>query len=62
MISANHNIAVEFDEATRSYFIVWAPLIAGAGDTAHQALEDLRDAARFGVDAMIDMKLKDIKR
>jgi predicted RNase H-like HicB family nuclease len=62
MRSGNPDIAVEFDEATRSYFIVWAPLIASAGDTEHEALEELRDAAHFGVDAMIDMKMKDIKR
>jgi predicted RNase H-like HicB family nuclease len=62
MKSGNHDIAVEFDEASRSYFIVWAPLIASAGDTEHEALEELRDAAHFGVDAMIDMKLKDTKR
>ena len=62
MSSGNHDIAVEFDEATRSYFIVWAPLIASAGDTEHEALEELRDAAHCGVDAMIDMKRKDTKR
>ena len=62
MSSVNHDIAVEFDEASRSYFIVWAPLLAGAGATEHEALEELRDAAHFGVDAMIDMKLKDTKR
>jgi predicted RNase H-like HicB family nuclease len=37
-------------------------LIAGAGGTEHEALQELRDAAHFGVDAMIDMKIKDIKR
>jgi hypothetical protein len=62
MRSGNYDIAVEFDESTRSYFIVWAPLIASAGDTEHEALEDLRAAAHFGVDSMIDMKLKDINR
>ncbi len=62
MSSGNHDIEIEFDEATRSYFIVWTPLIAGAGGTEHEALQELRDAAHFGVDALIDMKIKDIKR
>jgi hypothetical protein len=62
MRSGNHAIVVEFDEAARSYFIVWTPLIASAGGTEHEALEELRDAAHFGVDTMIDMKIEDIKR
>ena len=62
MRPGNHDIAVEFDDATGSYFIIWAPLIASAGGTEHEALEELRDAAHFGVDSMIDMKIKDINR
>lgn len=62
MIPQNHDIQIEFDEATKSYFIVWAPLIASSGKTRREALEDLRGVAHFGVDTMIDPKLKDISK
>ena len=60
--SGYHDIDVEFDEATGGYFIVWAPLVAGTGHTEHEALEELRGAAHFGIDTMIDMKIETIKR
>jgi hypothetical protein len=57
----NHDIGIEFDEATGSYFILWAPCIASSGATEHEALEDLRTVAHFGVDTMINLKISDIK-
>ena len=59
-MSRNNDIELEFDEETRNYYIVWEPIVISLGKTRHEALEDLRQAAHFGVDTFIDLKLKDI--
>jgi O-succinylbenzoate synthase len=61
MIPATRDIDVEFDEETRSHFVVWQPFLVGSGMTQREALEDLRAAAHFGIDAMIDSELVKIK-
>ena len=58
----NYDIDIEFDGETGSYFVFWTPCIAGSGATQHEALEDLRAAAHFGVDTMIDLKTGDINK
>ena len=57
-----NSINFEFDEKSGEYYIVWEPVVIGAGKTAGDALQDLREAAHFGVDTMIDRKLQDIKK
>ena len=57
-----HDIDIEFDETTGSHFVFWTPCIASSGATEHEALEDLRTVAHFGVDTMIDLKLDDIEK
>jgi len=59
-MSRNNDIELEFDEETRNYYIVWEPIVISLGKTRQEALEDLRQAAHFGVDTFIDLKLKDI--
>jgi predicted RNase H-like HicB family nuclease len=54
------NIDLEFDSETGEYFIVWEPAVIGMGKTEREALEDLREAAYFGVDTFINLKLKNI--
>jgi predicted RNase H-like HicB family nuclease len=54
------NISIEYDGESGEYFIVWEPLVIGAGRAVIDALQDLREAAHIGVDTMIDIKLKDI--
>jgi hypothetical protein len=54
------NIAGEYDELSQNYYIVWQSIVIGSGGTKEHALEDLRDAAHFGVDTIIDLKLGDI--
>jgi len=58
----SNSIDLEFDKKSGEYFIVWEPLVIGTGKTRDEALQDLREAAHFGVDTMIDRKLKDIKK
>jgi len=56
------SINLEFDKESGEYYIVWEPVVIGAGRTAGEALQDLREAAHFGVDTLIDRKLQDIKK
>jgi len=59
-----NSINLDFDEKSGEYYIVWEPVVIGAGKTAGDALQDLREAAHFGVDTLIDRKLQeqDIKK
>jgi hypothetical protein len=57
-----NSIDLEFDKESGGYYVVWEPVIIGAGRTAGEALEDLRAAGHFGVDALIDRKLRNIKK
>ena len=62
-MSARGNITLKYDKETRDYYIIWEPVVIGTGKTGREALEDLRTAAHFGVDTMIDLKLKNsVKR
>jgi hypothetical protein len=58
-----NNIRIEYDRQAECYQIIWAPMVVvGAGGTRTEALEDLRRAAHFGVDAMVDVKLAKLGR
>jgi hypothetical protein len=61
-MSRRNEIEVEFDEATQGYYAIWEPVAIGAGKTRYEALDDLRQAAHFGVDTFIKLKLKDINK
>lgn len=60
MVSRNHEIEIEFDEETQNYYIIWEPIVVSLGKTKQEALEDLREAALFGVDTLVDLKMEDI--
>jgi predicted RNase H-like HicB family nuclease len=57
-----NDINLEYDQESGDYYIVWEPVILSAGKTERQALEELRGAAHLGVDTLIDLKLKKIKK
>ena len=58
----DNEIAVEYDEELRSYYIVWSPVAAVAlGTTQKEALEELRATAHFGVDTEVNLKLAEIQ-
>ena len=59
---AKNNINLDFDSEIGEYYIIWEPVVIGTGKTGREALEDLREAAHFGVDTLIDQKLKNIKK
>ena len=57
-MSRQNGIDIEVDKATRGYYGIWEPIGIGAVKTRHEALDDLKQAAYFGVDRSIDLKLK----
>jgi len=59
MVLLKSDINLKFDREAQEYHIIWEPVCIGMGKTRHEALEDLRMAAHFGVDTLIDLKLKD---
>ena len=56
------DINLEYDKESGDYYIVWEPVVISAGATEREALEELRGAAHLGVDTLIDLKLKNIKK
>ena len=57
---SNCDIKIEFDDISKSYYIIWQPPVAiGSGNTRIQALRDLRKVAHFCVDSLIEQKLKE---
>lgn len=60
MTSNNGEIKIELDKVTQHYYIVWELSVIGLGKTKQEALESLREAAHFGVDSLIDQKLRNI--
>ena len=56
-----HDITIEYDETIESYFIVWEYAVIGLGKTKRSALKDLQKAAHFGIDTIINSKLKTLK-
>jgi orotidine-5'-phosphate decarboxylase len=61
-MSRRNEIDVKFDEASQGYYAVWEPIVIGAGKTRQEALKDLKEAAHFGADIFIDLKLQDISK
>jgi predicted RNase H-like HicB family nuclease len=56
-------IIVDYDDDSQSYYCIWRPLISvGLGKTEAEALDDLRAAAHVGIETMVDLKLKEIKK
>ena len=57
----NDNIRIEYEESEQYYYIVWQPMVViGSGATGKEALEDLREAAHFGIDTILDTKLEEL--
>jgi len=53
-----NEINTEYDNDENAYYIVWRPLsVIGTGKTEHEALEDLRAAAHFSIEVMVNAKL-----
>ena len=62
-MSSNSDIKIEFDDVSKDYYIIWEiPIAIGSGNTEIEALHDLREAARFCIDSLIGLKLKEISK
>jgi predicted RNase H-like HicB family nuclease len=61
-MSRKSEIHIAFDEVMQGYYVIWEPVVIGTGKTRHEALDDLRQTAHFGVDTFIDLKLENINK
>ena len=52
----SENIEIGFDEESQSYYAIYKLIALGLGKTKEDALEDLREAAHFGVDTLRNVK------
>jgi hypothetical protein len=60
MIGRNE-INIEFDDYSKSYYAtVIPPAAVGSGKTARKALSDLRKAAYYGIDTLINIKMVNV--
>jgi predicted RNase H-like HicB family nuclease len=56
-------IVIAYDDDSQSYYCIWRPLTSvGLGKTKAEALDDLRAAALFGIETMVDLKLRKIEK
>jgi len=57
------DIIIAYDDDSQSYYCIWRPLTCvGLGKTEVEALADLRAAALFGIETMVDLKLREIEK
>jgi predicted RNase H-like HicB family nuclease len=57
-LPAHNEIITEYDDDSQTYYIIWQPwVVVGMGETEKEALEDLRAAAHFGIEAMVNEQL-----
>ena len=56
-------ILIDYDSDSQSYYCIWRPLTSiGLGKTEAEAVDDLREAAIFGIETMVDSKLREIEK
>jgi predicted RNase H-like HicB family nuclease len=56
-------IIINYDDDSQSYYYIWRPLTSvGLGKTETEAFDDLRAAAHFGIETMVDSKLREIEK
>jgi hypothetical protein len=56
-----NEIMIAYDDDSQSYYCIWRPLTSvGLGRTEAEALDDLRAAAHFGIETIVDLKLREI--
>jgi len=61
MMLSDGDMTIEYDDELQSYYIVCTHMAAaGLGKTKQEALADLREAAHFGIDTTVDLKLVQI--
>ena len=57
------DIIIVYDDDSQSYYCIWRPLTSvGLGKTEAKALDDLRAAAHFGIETIVDLKLREIEK
>jgi hypothetical protein len=60
MKSENKDIQIEYDTVSHTYYVVWQPMmVIGAGSTRKAALDDLKNAAHFGIDTILSKEIEE---
>ena len=59
---SSSDIEIEFDREIEDYYVVCEATVISSGKTKEEALEDLREAAHFGVDTFVDLKLREVEK
>jgi hypothetical protein len=63
VVLTENEIEIVFDEITEAYYVVWKPVTAiGSGKTKYAAIQHMREAAHFGIDAVINLILKEMNK
>ena len=63
LMSSNNDIKIDFDDVSKDHYIIWRlPIAIGSGNTEIEALHDLREAARFCLDSLIGLKIKEVSK
>lgn len=56
MQSEIKDMQIEYDTVSNTYYVVWQPIVVvGAGSTKKAALDDLKTAAHFGIDTILNL-------
>ena len=59
MESENKDIQIEYDSVSSTYYIVWQPMVVvGGGSSRKAALDDLKSAAHFGIDTILNKEIE----
>jgi predicted RNase H-like HicB family nuclease len=59
MESENKEIHIEYDTVSNNYYVVWQPMVVvSAGSTRKEALDDLKKAAHFGIDTILNREVE----
>ena len=60
-MSDTEKIYIEYDSVNGDYFTVWNPPAAlGAGKTAIEAINDMRQAVHQCIDILLDLKVEEL--
>ena len=59
MQNGNRDIQINYDTDSHSYYIVWQPMVVvSTGPTIEEALKDLKEAAHFGIDTIVNEEME----
>ena len=59
MKNENRDLQIDYDTVSNTYYVVWQPMVVvGAGPTKKAAMDDLKKAAHFGIDTILNREVE----